>query len=175
MGKKKLQKTLRKIGTVAKIGINTGKLFKRVSNPIKLAKAIGGAARGKGFVLPGSKYIGPGNPMNRGSPKSKADALAYQHDVDYADYLKAGVKKKHLYTGYSDADARLMKESKKHLADDPSAIATYAGMGAKKLLNKTGLTKRIRDKDIYAKSGGKPAEPNIYQANATAYNSKVRK
>lgn len=38
----------------------------------------------KGAVLPGSEFIGPGNPMPIGAAKDKADQIAKSHDDDYA-------------------------------------------------------------------------------------------
>ncbi|GFR06397.1 capsid protein VP1 [Trichonephila clavata] len=55
------------IGTGLGIGIK--KLVDRVSE--------------KGAVLPGSEYIGPGNPMPIGAAKNKADQIAKSHDDDY--------------------------------------------------------------------------------------------
>lgn len=106
-------------------------------------KMLYNAAKGRGMVLPGSKYIGPGNYMNKGKPRDKADAAAKQHDIDYGKMIKAGHKAKDVYLGYSDADKRLMKRAD---VTTPSGLAAYGGMKAKQLLNKTGLTKRIRDK-----------------------------
>lgn len=111
-----------------------------VTNPYKMGKVVVNAARGKGVVYPGSKYIGPGNPMNRGKGVSSADRAAYRHDVAYGEYLKKGVKPHKLYAGYSKADERLMKESDittKH------GLVTYGGMALKKGLYKLGLTGKM--------------------------------
>lgn len=148
-----LGKTAKKIGKKAVYATKVGRagvsLARKVTNPVNQAKFIANAARGKGFVLPGSKYIGPGNEMNKGKPVDRADANAYQHDVDYDNYLKKGHKARDVYLGWSDADARLLKNTK---ADTASGLAVNLGMGAKKLLHKTGLTKRIRDTDIPQKA-----------------------
>ena len=135
-----------KIKHVAKVGKAAVQLKARVSNPKNQVKFVSDAVRGKGFVLPGSKYIGPGNEMNKGKPVDRADANAYQHDVDYDNYIKKGVSKRKVYTGWSDADARLLKNTK---ATTPNGLAVNLGMGAKKLAYKAGLTSRIRDSDVY--------------------------
>lgn len=133
-----------------KTGIKAGKVGKAalgivgdVTNPYKMGKVAVGAARGKGIVYPGSKYIGPGNPMDLGKPMSSADAAAYLHDKDYDRLLKKGVKPAKLYAGFSEADKRLMKRSDittKH------GLVTYGGMAIKKGLYKLGLTgKLIKD------------------------------
>ena len=146
MGKlvRKLKRVGKKIKYAGEVGVAGARLAARVKNPINQAKFAYNAIRGKGFVLPGSKYIGPGNEMNKGKPVDKADANAYQHDVDYDNYLKKGHKPLHVYTGWSDADKRLLKNTK---ANTPSGLAVNLGMLAKKALHKTGLTKRIRDTD----------------------------
>jgi hypothetical protein len=138
------KKIAKKVGYAAQVGKAGLQLAARVTNPVNKAKFVANAVRGEGFVLPGSKYIGPGNRMDKGKPVDKADANAYQHDVDYDNYLKKGHKAKDVYLGYSDADERLLKNTK---ANTASGLAVNLGMGAKKLLNKTGLTKRIRDTD----------------------------
>lgn len=160
------------------VGIAAGTLAARAANPIRKAKFVADAVRGKGFVLPGSKYIGPGNSMDKGKPVDQADANAYQHDVDYDNYLKAGVKAKHVYTGYSDADERLLKNTK---ANTANGLAVVLGMGAKKILNKTGLTKRIRDsevKNLKSTPNARPPEqqPRIAaRGNPSANGVKVRR
>ncbi len=143
---KSIQKVGGAVKGVLKRAKAAGQLYGRLRNPKNQFKMVKNLVKGKGLTLPGSKYIGPGNPMNRGKPVDKADANAYQHDIDYDNYLKKGVKKKDVYLGYSDADERLLKNTK---ADTPNGLAVNLGIGAKKVLNKIGLTKRIRDKDVY--------------------------
>ena len=59
---------------------------------VSLAKAgavgaVTGLALGNiissGVTLPGSDYIGPGNPINIDAPRHEADAIAKEHDVAY--------------------------------------------------------------------------------------------
>ncbi len=139
----------------AKVAKAAVKLVTKVA--VGAPKMVVNAARGKGLVLPGSKYIGPGNALNKGKPRGKADAAALKHDLAYDDYIKKGkVKKKDVYLGFSDADKRLMKGSD---TTTSAGLATYAGMKAKHILNKVGLTKRIRDKDVYGETE-KPALAN---------------
>lgn len=136
-----------KISRVAKAGV---KLARRVTNPLNITKMSINAARGKGLVLPGSRYIGPGNSLNAGTPLSSADYAARQHDRDYDKLLKRGVKPSKLYAGFSQADERLMKRSD---VTTPDGLATYGGMLAKKGLYKLGLTgKKIRDEPKKIKS-----------------------
>lgn len=154
---RKTSKAKKNITGVAKKALHAAKVGRagvRLAKKLTLGapKTIYNAARGKGLVLSGSKYIGPGNSMTRGKPRGKADAAAFQHDKDYGDYLKKGHKAKDVYLGFSDADKRLMKRSD---TTTSAGLATYLGMKGKKILNKTGLTKRIRDSD----PSPKPPQP----------------
>jgi hypothetical protein len=143
-----LKKTGKKTAHGAKVGRAAARLTAKVLNPKNMAKGVYNAAKGKGIVLPGSNYIGPGNPMGR-KVKSKADANAKKHDEDYGKYLAAGVKKSKVYKGYSDADKRLQKKSD---TTTSAGLATYGGMKMKQIAHKMGLTgKRLRDKDVQAK------------------------
>jgi len=121
----------------AKVGKAVGGLAKDFANPINQIKMIKGAVKGEGVVVPGSKYIGPGNAMNKGKPTSSADKAAYQHDLDYGRLLAQGVSKKKLYGGFSKADERLMKKADlttKH------GVAAWGGMAVKKAGYKLGLS-----------------------------------
>lgn len=125
------------------VGLAAVELGQKLLNPINQVKFAHKAIKGEGFVLPGSKYIGPGNRMDLGKPTSSADAAAYQHDKDYDAMIKKGIPKKKVYLGFSDADQRLMDRSDVTTSD---GLATYLGMGGKKLLYKAGLTgKKTRD------------------------------
>lgn len=131
----------------AKVGLAGAKLYAKMKNPVNQAKMVAGGLTGKGWVLPGSKYIGPGNAMNLGKPNSAADAAAYDHDVDYDNYLKQGYSKKKVYGGFSDADQRLMDRADVTKAD---GLAAYMGMGVKKIGHKLGLSgSRLKDKGGY--------------------------
>ena len=135
----------KKVKYAGEVGLAAGELARRVANPVNQAKFVKNAVTGKGMTLPGSKYIGPGNKMDLGAPVNEADANAYQHDVDYDNYLKKGHSAKHVYTSYSDADERLLRNTKANTAE---GLAVNLGMLAKKGAWKLGLTKRLRDKDI---------------------------
>jgi hypothetical protein len=82
---------------------------------------------GKGLTLPGTNYLGPGNPMGR-KVMSKTDALAKTHDEAYGRYLAAGYSKKQVYGGFSESDKRLMKAAD---TTTPEGLAAYGGMKAK--------------------------------------------
>jgi len=136
---------IKKVKKVGKVGLAGAKLAIKLKNPINQFKMVKNAIQGKGVVLPGSKYIGPGNAMNLGAPNSSGDAAAFSHDNDYDNLLKAGVKPKKLYLGYSEADQRAKKRAD---VTTPDGLAVFLGMSAKQGLYKAGLTgKKIMDKD----------------------------
>lgn len=122
------------------------KVAKTLANPKNQAKIIGTAMKGEGLVYPGSNYIGPGNPLRGQKEKSKADRAAHKHDREYHELLRKGVNKRKLYTGFSEADGRLLKKSD---LTTEHGLVTGLGMGAKRLAWKLGLTgKKIKDKDF---------------------------
>ena len=143
-GAKKVRGVGRAIKKGVGVGVGAAQFYRDVHNPINQHKFLSGVAVKGEFIYPGSKYIGPGNSMHKGKPTSVEDANAYQHDLDYGNYLKKGHKAKDVYLGYSDADERLLRKTK---ANTGRGFAINAGMLFKKGLNKTGLTKRIRDTD----------------------------
>ena len=78
----------------------TSDLSKKISGDgIDIHKAILKVAPKKGFVMPGHRYTGPGNPLEEQlkydpktgqileiyqQPTGKTDAVSMQHDVDYS-------------------------------------------------------------------------------------------
>lgn len=42
--------------------------------------------KNKGAVLPGTDYVGPGNPINIDAPRSAVDVIAKEHDIGYQDF-----------------------------------------------------------------------------------------
>lgn len=141
--KKKAKGTLKGVAKAGKVGVAAVRLANKVTNPINQAKFVAKGLTGGGFVLPGTKYIGPGNRMDLGKPVNSADAAAYQHDLDYDDMINKHKKKKaKVYWGFSDADQRLMDRSD---VTTPDGLATFMGMGVKKGINRLGLSgKQIR-------------------------------
>jgi hypothetical protein len=136
-------KTTKKVAKTAKDVANVGyaayNLAKGIANPKNIAKS----AFSQGLVLPGSKYIGPGNSLDKGAPVSKGDAIAYQHDLDYDKLLAAAKNPNDVYLGYSNADKKALKEAWRHAKKgDAHSLAVAAGLGIKKLAYKSGLTKK---------------------------------
>jgi hypothetical protein len=143
--KKLPRKTRQRVQLASNIAQSLSQLKKQVLHPDNLKESM----RAKGLVLPGSKYVGPGNELDKGVPTSEGDMVALRHDLRYDDYAKRGLGKQ-MYTSYSDADARAIQESMDilHRKPDANALVVAAGMGMKKLAHKMGLVKRIRDRDL---------------------------
>ena len=89
---------------------------------IDIHKAILKVAPKKGFVMPGHRYTGPGNPLeqqlrydpNTGQileiyqqPTGKTDAVSMQHDVDYS--VCANKPKSNQIKCKNDADRKMVK------------------------------------------------------------------
>lgn len=88
--------------------------------------------------LPPFKYLGPGNPLNKGEPINEIDADAREHDIAYNKNIDI-----------SGADTTFINKSKDHivnainLKESPlntlGAVLGAAGIGAKKFIeDKTG-------------------------------------
>lgn len=77
-------------------------------------KKIVDRTKKKGFVLPNSDYIGPGNPVKIDAPKNKAEVIAKEHDVEYGRISKTKYKtRKHHLAEVSKADTTAIKGFKK--------------------------------------------------------------
>lgn len=73
-----------------------------------LPSVLQGAAQGKGFVYPGSHWIGPKNPMEaegNAAPTSQMDELARIHDHQYGELLSKG---KNPYFTFNEADKYML-------------------------------------------------------------------
>ena len=99
----------------------TNPLYKR-GGSIDIHEAILKVAPKKGFVMPGHRYTGPGNPLeqqlkynpNTGEileiyqqPTGKTDAVSMQHDVDYS--VCANKQKSNQVQCKNDADRKMVK------------------------------------------------------------------
>nr|AWW87409.1 VP1 capsid [Bat adeno-associated virus] len=63
--------------------------------------------RARGLVVPGYKYLGPFNGLDRGEPVNAADAAAKKHDEEYDRLLKEGDNP---YLTYNHADAQFQQD-----------------------------------------------------------------
>lgn len=96
----------------------------------------------EGYTLPGYKYLGPGNSLDRGEPTNFIDADAQEHDIAY-DQAKS---KQDIYT----ADTTFLSKAGDHIAEGISgqgsysdtigAIAGAVGIGTKHLVE-SGVNK----------------------------------
>nr|AJE25863.1 cap [Bovine adeno-associated virus] len=89
----------------------------------------------RGLVLPGYKYLGPGNGLDKGDPVNFADEVAREHDLSYQKQLEAGDNP---YLKYNHADAEFQEK----LASDTSFggnLGKAVFQAKKRLLEPLGL------------------------------------
>lgn len=79
-----------------------------------LTTSIANRYKNKGAVLPGSNYIGPGNPLDAGEPTGDADKVAQVHDHDYQDIInqakEAGISRRQFQEAIRKADDRAIEK-----------------------------------------------------------------
>ena len=132
---------------------------------IDIHKAILKEAPKKGFVMPGHKYTGPGNPLeqqvrfdrNNGQileiyqqPTGKTDAVSMQHDVDYT--VCGNKPKSDQVKCKNEADRKMVKaldaipwkdrQWGHAVARNVIAAKSKIGMGVKK--SKNGKSRRVK-------------------------------
>lgn len=101
-------------------------------------------------TLPGSKYIGPGNPVDNGTPTNKVDFAAKQHDIAYGQ-------------ARNDADVREADEKFKTSAQNSVAEAlSFGGNPIEGIHGAVGYL-GIQAKNIYEDTfnSGKSAYPTF--------------
>ena len=132
---------------------------------IDIHKAILKVAPKKGFVMPGHKYTGPGNPLeqqlrfdpNTGQilqiyqqPTGKTDAVSMQHDVDYtvcgnkpkSDQVKCKNEADRKMVKALDAIPWKERQWGHTIARNAIAAKSKIGMGVKK--SKNGKSRRVK-------------------------------
>ena len=143
----------------------TNPLYKK-GKGVDIHKAILKVAPKKGFVMPGHKYTGPGNPLEKQlkwdpntekileiyeQPTGKTDAVSMQHDVDYS--VCANEPSKDQVKCKNEADRKMVKsldaipwkQRQWGHAVARNAIASKAklGLGVKKRKSKNGGSRRV--------------------------------
>jgi hypothetical protein len=94
------------------------------------------------YTAPGGyRYCGPNNPLNAGEPKNASDALCRQHDIDYSNFAKAGVKGKELADLVRESDNRLIQGLQKLPDRDVGSYLSEYGIRAKNALENWGILK----------------------------------
>ena len=103
-------------------GVKDNVDYYRKGKGFDIHKAILKVAPKKGFVMPGHKYTGPGNPLEKQvkwdsktgkileiyeKPTGKTDAVSMQHDVDYS--VCANKRSKDQVKCKNEADRKMVK------------------------------------------------------------------
>lgn len=91
----------------AVVGLAAGGI---ISSAVKL--------RNEGATLPGSDYIGPGNPIHIDAPKDEADAIAKEHDVEYDRILRYAQTHDITYTDFVNQIRAADKVAQDKFRDD---------------------------------------------------------
>ncbi|QHY93490.1 capsid [Adeno-associated virus Croatia cul1_12] len=93
----------------------------------------------RGLVVPGYKYLGPFNGLDKGEPVNKADEVAREHDLEYNKLLEQGDNP---YLKYNHAD----KEFQEKLSDDTSwggNLGKAVFQAKKRILEPFGLAEEL--------------------------------
>lgn len=83
--------------------------------------------------LPGYKYLGPGNSLDKGEPNNNNDLIAYIHDIEYGKIIEMGGNP---YLLWSKADAEAYK---KFTTEDYGGALGKVFFGLKSLAHSAGL------------------------------------
>lgn len=83
--------------------------------------------------LPGYKYLGPFNKLNKGQPTNANDLVAYIHDLGYGKIIQEGGNP---YLMWSEADATAYNN---FTTNDYGGALGKAFFGLKKILHDYGL------------------------------------
>uniref|UniRef100_A0AB74ULL9 Structural protein n=1 Tax=Scindoambidensovirus sp. TaxID=2809839 RepID=A0AB74ULL9_9VIRU len=104
----------------------------------------------KGAVLPGTDYVGPGNPINIDAPRHEADAIAKEHDVGYAE-----VSKEQKYEKFAASIRRLDEHARLQFAKDWEHAGRWQSLVGKYGLQAKNLIEDILGHPIYPSFTGK--------------------
>lgn len=61
----------------------------------------------RGLVLPGYKYLGPLNSLDKEKPVNEADSIAYDHDIAYDKATSSGFLRYHMRGYILSIDAQI--------------------------------------------------------------------
>lgn len=95
------------------------------------------------LLVPGHRYLGPGNPLDNGEPVNKADSIARQHDIEYS----LAQNKQDIYS----SDKRAIENFYSDVKSNPnlSSVIGLTGLGIKNIVEE-----KLLDRVIY------PSLPN---------------
>ena len=88
------------------------------------------------LTLPGYKYLGPFNSLDKGVPENLNDLTAWLHDLGYTAYQQKSGSKWSVYFVWNEAD--VIAYEKWQRGDYGGKIAKLA-FGIKKMMNNQGL------------------------------------
>lgn len=109
--------------------------------------------------LPGYKYLGPGNKLDKGKPTNYNDLVAYIHDIGYGTIIEKGGNP---YLLWSEADAEAYNAFTLH---DYGGAAGKAFFGLKKLAHQAGLIDSFENLQKNKQAMGKSNKQRDYIGN----------
>ena len=128
---------------------------------VDIHNAILKVAPKKGFVMPGHRYTGPGNPLgkqlkynpNTGQilkiyeePTGRTDAVSMQHDVDYSDQIKCKNEADRKMVKALDSIPWKERQWGHTVARNAIAAKAKLGLGIKKRKTKNVKSRRVKKK-----------------------------
>lgn len=83
--------------------------------PEEYKNRVNSSTHSGGWLYPGTKYVGPGNSLNKGEPVNHGDRVAQKHDLEY-DYYKylynrKEITKKEFEEKIKESDSNFIKEN----------------------------------------------------------------
>lgn len=94
-----------------------------------IAAVIKKGQSGEGYTLPGSEYIGPGNPVNIDAAKNSADQTAKEHDIEYGRIEKTPLSDIDFKQQVIDADNTAIDNFEKNWKEDGHINAKIGSIG----------------------------------------------
>lgn len=102
------------------------------------------------LTLPGYKYLGPFNSLDKGEPENLNDLIAWLHDIGYKAYQEKAGNKWSVYFVWNEADVTAYDQWTK--GDYGGKVAKFM-FGIKRLLNNQGLvpmrTQQLHDAPVW--------------------------
>ena len=116
---------------------------------------------GRGLVLPGYNYLGPGNDLSSGRPTDPDDYIAQDHDYDYRDLEDAGINP---YITYSEAD----EVARRRFGYGYGGNLGKAAFTKKKLLAEAGILAKTKFKKRHHFMLKQQSDPRFHFVNNVA-------
>lgn len=139
----------------------------------------------RGLTLPGYRYLGPLNSLNRGLPRNALDGAAKKHDEKYhkiTEYFKKTKNRKQFEQGIRQADEEFLDEVRTFapptVYDQVAKWLAQGGIGTKYLIEQaTGVIYPTGDEQVtaYEIADMEPSNPNSVVGGGVVNSENVHK